>query len=308
MRGINWGTGEFDAVKSINRFKFGEKRTQMTNKLIIENGGTKSIWVLMHGNGQMERVEQEGMHPLLSEAEALRLWCGAFREQVKGKPDQVFFYSTGTAVPEVNVRMAAILADVFGVPAERVEIAADVVASARATCQREPGISCILGTGSNACLYDGTAVVMKAGGLGYILGDEGSGAYMGKQMLVDYLRHQLPLDVRKLLESALQLDAAGIIQATYHKPFPNKYFASFAPFIVERREESYFRALIRRSVQDFLDTTVYSFPGHGELPVHFTGSIAWYLREQIAEVCEEGGLRTGLFQQNPVAGLLQYHQ
>ena len=296
------------AVNRGNRFKFGGKRRAMTNKLIIENGGTKSIWVLLQGDGQVQQVQQVGMHPLLNEAEALRAWCMAFREEVPGQPDQIFFYSTGTAVPEVNVRMAGILSDVFGVPVSSVEIAADVVASARATCQREPGIVGILGTGSNACLYDGREVVAKAGGLGYILGDEGSGAYMGKRLLMDYLNRRLSPGLKDLLESELELKASEIIQATYHRPYPNKYFASFMPFITAHRGETYFRNLIGSSVQDFLDTTVFTFPGYGELPVHFTGSVAWHLRDLIAEVCGAGGLRTGVFQQDPVAGLIRYHQ
>lgn len=294
--------------KAVNNPKFGSKLPALTNKLIIENGGTKSVWTLLSDSVTTATLLQEGMHPLLSEAAALTAWCRNFAEKHPQAVDELFFYSTGTTVPTVNQRLQDIFGTAFGLSSKNINIASDVLASARATCQREAGISCILGTGSNACLYDGTNISQQAGGLGYILGDEGSGAHLGKSLLMAFLRQEMPEAIREELKAKKEVDAANIIQSTYKQPFANKYFASFAPYIIERQEQPFFRKLIRDSVNAFLDFTVFRFPGHDTLPVHFTGSVAWYLRTLIEEICEDRKLKVGTFQQDSVSGLLRFHQ
>lgn len=279
----------------------------MANKLIIENGGTKSVWTLLVPEKPAISHRKAGMHPLLSADAELQEWCSSYIAKQPELPDRIYFYSTGASVPVVNLRIGQIFGEAFHLNPTHIEVATDLLASARATCQHEHGISCILGTGSNAGLYDGKNIVQRAGGLGYVLGDEGSGAHLGKNLLMDYLRGDLPEAVRKTLEAETACSPEEVIRSIYKKPFANQYLASFAPFIIGRQEQEYFRQLIKSSLSAFLEYTVKRFPGHGQLPVHFTGSVAWYLRPLIEEVCRENLLPAGEFQKDSVEGLIRYH-
>ncbi len=155
-----------------------------------------------------------------------------------------------------------------------IEVEHDMLGAARALCQREPGIAAILGTGSNACRYDGKQVDQLLFSLGFMLGDEGSGAHLGKQLLTDYMQDNLPQDLESSLRSYTHLSPAEMIDHLYKRPYPSRFLAGFARFISENRKHTYLRELMLHSFQMFIDKQIRRIEGYEKLPIHFTGSIA----------------------------------
>ena len=191
--------------------------------------------------------------------------------------------------------------------AGKVEVASDLLAAARAVCGREPGIACIMGTGSNSCYYDGEKVVMNVSPLGYILGDEGSGAVLGKLLVGDVLKKQLPEYLCEKFMREYNLDYTTIITSVYRKPAANRFLAQFAPFLEHNIEEPAIHAIVLRSFTDFFTRNVASYPGYKELPCNFVGSIAFCERKVLQEAADALGITIGTVIKDPMEGLVKYH-
>jgi N-acetylglucosamine kinase-like BadF-type ATPase len=182
-----------------------------------------------------------------------------------------------------------------------------MMGAARALCGRQPGIACILGTGSNSCYYNGMNIISNISPLGYILGDEGSGAVMGKKFMGDLLKNQLPGEIKEQFFSQYPLEPNEIVQKVYKAPFPNRFLAQFTHFIHEHIHEPTLSNLVRNSFIDFFQRNIKQYPEAAHLPVHFTGSIAYYFSSLLKEAAEHTGFRTGVITQSPMEGLLNYH-
>ena len=192
-------------------------------------------------------------------------------------------------------------------PSAHIEVNNDLLGAARAVCLHEAGIACILGTGSGSCLFDGSGIIKNIPSLGYILADEGSGAYLGKKMIADFLRNHLEDDIKALIGSALNADKATVLEHVYKKRTPGRYMAGFARFISENNRLPYFHTLIYNGFHDFAKNYILPYQEYQQYPVHFVGSIAFYNNDILRKLAKDLGFLMGNVIENPVAGLTLYH-
>ena len=214
----------------------------------------------------------------------------------------IHFYGAG-CTPQQIPMMKRLLEEVFP-SARTVEVAGDMLGAARALCGNHPGIVCILGTGSNSCYYDGERIVSNVSPLGYILGDEGSGAYLGKRLVGDCLKGQLPDRLCRRFLERFQLTPADIIEQVYRRPLANRFLASLSCFLGENRQEPEIHALLVECFSAFVRRNLLSYPA-GEL--YCTGSIAYYYATELQEAAAAFGLRVERILQKPMEGLIAYH-
>ena len=276
--------------------------------LIADCGSTKINWTLLNGKEKVAQIFTTGMNALLLTEEEMK-------EQIKSelmphltnyKVDEIHYYGAGIVSDEIKQQVVNALRANF-LSTGKIEVATDLVAAARAVCGRQPGIACILGTGSNSCYYDGEKVVMNVSPLGYILGDEGSGAVLGKLLVGDVLKKQLPQHLCDKFMKEYNLDYTTIITSVYRKPAANRFLAQFAPFLEHNIEEPAIHDLVFRAFTDFFKRNVASYPGYKELPCNFVGSIAFCEKAVLQEAAEAMGITIGTIIKDPMEGLVKYH-
>ena len=221
-----------------------------------------------------------------------------------GEYEAMHFYTAGVVTTAIKTGLEEFLGRCFKVT--EVEVQNDLVASARAACGHEPGIAVIMGTGSNSCYYDGEQIVQNVSPLGYILGDEGSGAVLGKRLVGDCLKNQLPQDICNAFLETFGLTPSTIIEKVYRQPQANRFLASLTPFLSAHREVPQIHELLVSSFTDFFHRNVMQYP-YQDTPVHFVGSIAWHFKEEVQEAAQLLGIHTGKFIQSPIGELQKYH-
>ena len=276
-------------------------------KILVDSGATKANWAAVHDGRIVHQLQTQGISPYFLSDEGI---VDVLREVKRSIPEPVqelHFYSTGCKAEEQRRRMNQLLRLMFQ-EATTVNVETDLLAAARSMAQREAGIVCILGTGSNACRYDGSQIVETAGGLGFILGDEGSGAAIGKDLIRSFLNLEMPENLREELNEQYHLTRDNILQSVYQLPYPNRFLATFAPFAHENRQEPIIKDLLDRQFNLFLKRCVLLLEDSQHLPIHFVGSIAQYFQEEIKHNAEILGLHVAKIQQDPMLGLIQYHE
>ena len=220
--------------------------------------------------------------------------------------DEIYFYGAGVTELQYPF-MEKTLREVFA-KAEKVFIAMDTLASCRALLQREPGFAAILGTGANSCLYDGCNEGLNVDSCGFILGDEGSGGYLGKRMITDYLRHNMPPKVYKLVGKELGRTNNELIDVIYTKPFPNRFCAQYAKFISEHLDfDPYFPELVTDAFRKFFERIVTHYPDYQKYTFNSVGSVGYYFRSLLEPVVKEFGMKMGTVLKAPMEGLIKYH-
>lgn len=276
--------------------------------LIADCGSTKIDWCIVN-NGKVEKqVFTMGMNAImLTEEEMRSRIADELMPEISGYSiEAVHFYGAGCISPEVCANVArAISANITG--AESVNVHTDLLAAARALCGHSEGIACILGTGSNSCYYDGSEIRDNVSPLGYILGDEGSGAVLGKLLVGDVLKNQLPKDLCDKFLAENDLDRLTIIRRVYKEPQGNRFLASVTPFLLANIERPEIHSLVLNSFKAFFVRNIQQYPGYRSLSVNFIGSIAYYYRDVLAEAAEACGCRIGTIIKSPMQGLIQYH-
>lgn len=225
----------------------------------------------------------------------------AFREQVQ----QIFFYCAGGWDVKRKSVISNALSRIFVNATIMVEH--DLLGAARAACGREPGITCILGTGSNSCLYNGEEVIDNITNLGFMLGDEGSGTFLGKKLIRTYFYREMPNDLREQFDSEYPGGKSDILDKVYGKETPNVYLASFVPFFAAHRDHIFIQKLLYSSFEEFVDRHVRKYKNHISLPVHFIGSVAYHFQDFIKVVLEERAMQCGSFIQKPIDNLAAFH-
>ena len=275
--------------------------------LLADSGSTKTDWCVADGAAEICRIATHGTNPFFQSADEIaREVDGGLLPQLGNRPiEQIRFYGAGCAFPDKIAVIRDVLAARF--TAADIEVGSDMLAAARALCGRNAGIACILGTGSNSCLYDGTEITANVSPLGFILGDEGSGAVLGRTLVGDCLKNQLPTGLREKFLSRFGLTPADILEQIYKKPVPNRFLAGLSPFLAENLDVPEIRALVKNGFASFLRRNVLQYPDCRELPVHFTGSVAYYYKEILEETAVESGLRIGSIVRTPMEGLVRYH-
>lgn len=275
--------------------------------LIADSGSTGVDWRLI-GEGKNLSVATQGINPVYMDGETMvRILREELLPKLDGKPEvaQIWFYGAGIVSEEVSGKVCDALREVF--PDAQCEAASDLLAAARALCGDKPGIACILGTGSNSCFYDSEQIVSNVRAGGFILGDEASGAWFGRQLLSDFVKGLLPQNLSDELVRRYGIDYPTIVQKVYREPLPNRYLASFAPFIGEYANHPYTKNLLRSGFETFLQRNVTQYD-YRRYPVHFTGSIAWHFRELLQRCLTAAGMRAGTIVQRPIDALADYHK
>ena len=274
--------------------------------LIADSGSTKTDWCVILDNTPIKRIGTKGLNPFFQSEEEIQqeLTHSLLPQLPEGTIDSVCFYGAG-CTPEKAPTLRRAIADSLPVVGN-IKAYSDMLAAARGLCGREAGITCILGTGSNSCFYDGKEIVNHISPLGFILGDEGSGAVLGKLLVGDILKNQLSPAIKEAFLKQFDLTVPEIIDRVFRQPFPNRFLASLSPFIAQHLEEPGIRQLVLGSFIAFLRRNVMQYD-YTQYPAHFIGSVAHCYKEILQEAAQETGIRIGKILQSPMEGLIQYH-
>jgi len=276
-------------------------------KLIADSGSTKTEWCLIEKD-KKKKVTTQGLSPYFLSGEQIKeVITKELSLSIRSSaPVEIFFYGTGCSNPE-NVRIIkkAIQA-VF--KESRIFVDHDLMGAAKALCGHEKGVACILGTGSNSCYYDGKKIVKNSPGLGYVLGDEGSGAYLGKKVVQYFLYNTFEPDLMDRFNAKYNTNSSEILNAVYKMPLPNKYLSQYVPFLIENRGHFMIENIIEDSLNDFFFNHVYKYRESWTLPINFVGSVAYGFKDVLKDLCSSYELQLGKVLKNPMDGLIKFHQ
>lgn len=276
----------------------------MPTKLIAESGSTKTDWVVMKKGKVQHQFKTEGINPYLqSSADIIaRLEADC---KLDTKIDEVYFYGAGVHSKTNKQIVATALASFF--EAKKVEVESDMLAAARGLSKDKKGMICILGTGCNACFYDGKKIKDQLPSLGYIAGDEGSGNHMGKRILQYYAYNTFDIELKMYFEEHFGNDMVQIIDRMYKQPFPNRYLAGFVALLVANRGHFMVENIIEDSFNDFFHQHLFKYRQSWKSPIYFTGSIAFLFADVLENLCAQYEFELGRIIQNPLEGLIEYH-
>lgn len=275
--------------------------------LFADSGSTKTAWLLYDAaNNTRKYFDTVGINPIIHHHEEIYQKIYANSELVATAPlvTEIKFFGAGCSSPDRNRLAEAALKSVFTNAV--IEIDHDMKAAAYAICGNEPGIACILGTGSNSIFFDGETLVESYAGIGYILGDEASGAYFGKTILRDFLYHLLPQEIEDYLLSEFKLEKNTIFQLVYKEASPNRYLASFAPVLSKFRDTDYAQVVLQKGITEFFDFHVSCFENYQEYPIGFVGSIANTFKPELEKVAAEFECTLGKFVTQPIDEIADY--
>ncbi|NLR61262.1 N-acetylglucosamine kinase [Chitinophaga polysaccharea] len=277
-------------------------------KLIADSGSTKTEWGVL-GAGEPIILKTQGVSPYFQSAEQIRaILVTELLPQLPANSQvtAIYFYGTGLSQPK-NLQLVTDAIKAIWPQAEA-EVQHDLMGAARSLCGREEGVVSILGTGSNSCYYDGKEIVKNNPGLGYILGDEGSGAYLGKKVLQYYLYNSFDEDLHARFEYKYKTNKDEILENVYRKPLANRYLAGFTTFLSENRQHFMIENILEDGLNDFFFNHIYKYRESWTTSLHFTGGVAWTFRDILTELCELYELPMGKVLRTPMDGLLVYHR
>ena len=278
--------------------------------LIADGGSTKTNWCQLSDAGQRVYFNTEGYNPDFVDTPTIVASLEKNLPDTMPRPavSEVYFYGAGVSSPAKAEIIAAALRQLFP-NALKIEVTEDLLAAARALLGHEPGFAAILGTGTNSCIYDGTDITYNVDSLGYFLGDEGSGSYLGKRLLRDYMRDLLPDGLQEALRAEYQLGSRNdILDQLYNKPLPNRFLASFAKFAYDHNNVSYCRQIVVESFEAFFQNIVLHYPNYQALTFNCIGSVAYNFRDALTQVANHHGMQVGKIIRSPIDDLVSYHE
>jgi hypothetical protein len=280
------------------------QRTINAMVIIAESGSTKTNW-LTENRALFQTI---GFNPLFHTTDSIYAELMKHDDlfKIRGGVDKVMFYGASCSSADRNKTVYDALKKFFS-QATTISVDHDLKAAAVATYDGRKGIACILGTGSNSCLYDGTNMEEEVPALGYVLGDEGSGAYFGKKLLALFLYHKLPAATEKILKENYGLEKEIILENVYKKPYANVYCARFARILTESPDKEFMNQLAEDGFTEFFKYHVTCYKNYNQYPVHFVGSIAFYMRDALQKVADKFGCELGVVDREPVYRLLEWH-
>lgn len=276
-------------------------------KLIADSGATKAEWCLV-GAGKTRTINTQGISPYFLDTNQIRdlLQKELLPKLRQTSIDEVYYYGTGCANPANAKSVARALRSVL--PDASIEVNHDLLAAARALCGREQGIACILGTGSNSCFYNGKKIVRNSPGLGYVLGDEGSGAYLGKKVIQYYLYGTFDDELRGRFDLTYTTTPTEILESVYKQPLPNRYLAGFARFLADNRGHYMIENIIEDGLNDFFFNHLCKYREIWKLPVNFVGGVAYGFRDVLQQLCNSYEFQLGTVLKKPMSGLIEFHR
>ena len=274
-------------------------------KLIAESGSTRTEWALVEDNHLVQRVFTEGLNPFFQTrreiSRSVRL--GLPESFFKKKLDQVYYYGAGCSSYEKKNILGASLVAQFKTP---IQVESDLLAAARGLFKCEAGIACILGTGSNSCFYDGKIIVKNVKAAGYILGDEGSGAVLGKLFLADLLKGLAPKELANEFHEKFRISVNDVMESVYNLPFPNRFLGTIAYFLGDYMDNEYVYNLLTNNLLIFFKRNVFQYD-YINYPIRFVGSLAYAYPDILQEVAQEFGVEIDVIEETPMNGLIEFH-
>lgn len=276
--------------------------------LIADAGSTKIDWCLVGpGGNESARFETRGINAAISTADKMTTIFLSAKEYLSDSPEpsKIFYYGAGCATPEISHRVAACLREVWR-EADCL-VSTDMLGAARALLGDKKGIACILGTGSNSCLYDGKEIIANVPPLGFILGDEGSGAVLGRRLIGDIYKGIAPDNLRRELNDAIGIPLSEIIRRVYREPDANRFLASFVPFIKDNISNPHIIMMVSEEFDRFFMRNVALYEDARILPVNFIGSVAYNFQDLLKDSAARNGFNVGIIERMPMAGLISYH-
>lgn len=274
-------------------------------KLIAESSSTRTEWCLVEGIYVVEHAFTEGINPFFQTRREISRCIRLQLPEVffKKKSEQIYFYGAGCTNPEKKSIIEASIVAQFRAP---VEAESDLLGAARGLFGTDAGIACILGTGSNSCFYDGVDITKNVRSLGYILGDEGSGAVLGKMFLGDCLKEIAPADLIQAFYDRCNVAADDIMASVYNSPFPNRFLSTFSHFLADHTENEYVHGLIYNNFKHFFERNLLQYD-YKDYPIRFVGSIASKYATILREVADDFGVAVDDIKDTSIAGLVEYH-
>ena len=275
--------------------------------VIADSGSTKTDWRMVEGKQLATSYQTNGFNPLITNtAQIIKELQSVFKQKTfLKKTTRVHYYGAGCWDDASCQVVGNALSSIF--PNAAIAVTNDLLAAARATCGTNPGVVGILGTGSNSCLFDGQEIVDNVSSLGYIIGDEGSGVHLGKKLLKHYFYRELPADLKQKLESQYAISKKELIENVYLKKRGNAYLASFAQFVIQEKEHPFIKQIVKKTLKSFLKRHLLKYKNTDELPVHFVGSIAFFLQEDLKKILQSKHLKIGKIIKQPIEDLIDYH-
>lgn len=273
--------------------------------LITDSGATKADWFLVENGEILHFYSGKGISPVFQSQQEILF---ELKEHVlpvfeKWKVEAIYFYGAGCTTENIPIVHHALNRSFS---TDKIGVYSDLLAVAHSLCGNNAGIACILGTGSNSCEWDGKVIVNHIPPLGFILGDEGSGAHMGKKLLGDALKNRLSYGLKEKLFEKYQLTQAVIIDKVYRQPYPSRFLASLSPFIKDNLCDESIRRIVKESFNDFFERNIMQY-NYKQLVVNFAGSIAWYYSDLLHEAAKAKSVRIGKIIKSPMEGLIVYH-
>lgn len=274
-------------------------------KLIAESGSTRTEWALVEDNHLVQQVFTEGLNPFfqtrreISRSVRLGLPEAFFRKKL----EQVYFYGAGCTSHEKKNILGASLVAQFKTP---IQVESDLLAAARGLFRCEAGIACILGTGSNSCFYDGKIVVKNIRAGGYILGDEGSGAALGKMFLSDVLKNLAPKELINDFYEKFRITPNEVMESVYNLPFPNRFLSTISYFLADYLAVDYVNDMLMRNLRSFFTRNVCQYD-YQSYPIRFVGSLAYNFSDSLRDVAQEFGVTLDVIEETPMSGLIEFH-
>lgn len=276
--------------------------------LIADSGSSKTDWRLIDKEDKITQAKTVGINPYHQTEEQIRqVLQEELLPQIKIPAiEQIYFYGAGCATDAAQGKVQKAFSAVF--PQSDVSVFSDLFAAARALCGHDPGIACIIGTGSNSCLYDGQDMADHIPPLGYILGDEGSAAYLGRELLNRFLKRDMPEPLRQQFNKRYNITEADVLENVYQKPQANRYLAGFSRFAFHHLNHPYIVRLVYDGFSAFFEKNVCKYENYQQYKVHFTGSVAFYYSNVLRQVANDKGIVLQNIMETPIAGLTLYHQ
>ncbi|MFM6938749.1 MAG: N-acetylglucosamine kinase [Aquirufa sp.] len=277
--------------------------------LLIESGSTKTAWrYITQANEAFESYQSAGINPYYQTTAEIREAQAEMLQKIRDMQLRfVYYFGTGITDESKKEMIRALLTPVIG--EAQLHVHNDLVAAGLSLCGQKPGIACILGTGSNSGYFEEGEMQHQVPPLGFWLGDEGSGGHLGKSLVLAYLHHELPGDLRAIFTNRFgEMDRLTILQHAYKGEFPNRWFASFSKFLFDHRKHPFCYQLIEKSFQSFCDLYVLKYPQSTQVPIHFTGSVAFYYADILQRVLKSNQLHVGIISEGPMAGLTMYYK
>lgn len=275
--------------------------------VIADSGSTKTHWRFIDPDGAIQQLQTLGLNPYFVSDEGLQSAISEGPASIfpAEAVSELFFYGSGLGSPEPVARLKRVLGEYF--PNADLFIEHDLLGAARALCGRNEGLALILGTGANSCYYDGNGVALNIASSGYILGDEGSGADLGRRWLSAWLNERVPTELADAFAAAYALERETVLKHVYMGERPNRYLASFAPFLRKHAAHPYVVDLVTVAFRELFERYLTRYPRCAELPLNACGSIAWYFLPFLRSVAEQYGMHLGNVVKEPIAALTLYH-